>query len=471
MENTKVARPPIVTVLGHVDHGKTSLLDAIRNTRLVDKEVGGITQRIGAYTVTTKDGHKLTFIDTPGHETFKGMRTRGAKVADVVILVVAANEGVKPQTRESIELIKSSSVSPVVAITKSDLPSANPDQVKKELVGEGLNLEGAGGDIPVVVISSKTGDGVADLLEVVALLGQMKGLVYDLAALPEGFVIESGVDPTKGVVATIVLKNGKVQVGDSINVEGAVGKVRLITNEQGVPQSILLPGFAAQVLGFATIPVVGGKVFGGDTKHEIGIAAATAQKTPEKDIINIILKAQTSGALEAVIQAMPEGVSILDGGVGEVSQSDVMLASSFNTPIICFGVKTNPSVLDLARDEGVILKSFSLIYELLDFLREMTVAPSVLESNQQVIGKGEIVAQFEFGRAGKIAGIKVLEGRIGKNDRIIVKRNQEIVAQTHVSSIKQKDKNIARIEKGQECGIIFRGKVDFKIGDVVESVK
>lgn len=465
-------RSPIVAVLGHVDHGKTTLLDAIRNlgsrrkTSVTEREVGGITQRIGAYTVTTPAGSEITFIDTPGHEAFGGMRSRGAKAADIVILVVAANEGVKPQTRESITLIKEAEIPFIVAVTKIDLSNAEPERTKKELIENGVLLEGMGGDIPVVLLSAKTGQGIEDLLEVIALVWELQDV--ETSTSLEAVVIESHHDAKRGALATVVVKSGKIRVGDSVVAGISKGKIRAITDEAGRPKTELLPGYAGGILGFTTLPPVGSLVILGESKTETSFSKFAEVKDGKS--LQIILKTDSAGSLEAIKGSLPEEVGILFGGIGEVSQSDVMLASSFNVPIVAFNVKVAKEIQDLAAEEKVNLHIFLLIYDLLEWVAKLVTGEAV-EVKESILGKGEIVSEFPYGKGGKIAGVRVKEGRIARGDLLRITRDKELLGQTRISSLKQKNLSVDKVLENNECGILFSGKIDFRVGDVIESIK
>lgn len=470
MEKTGNVRPPIVTILGHVDHGKTTLLDAIRKTSVASHEVGGITQKIGAYTVETPLGTKITFIDTPGHEAFQAMRSRGAKVADIVVLVIAANEGAKPQTRESISIIQDSKTPYIVAITKTDLANANVDQVKSELVSLGINLEGmvSGGDVPVVPVSAKTGDGIPDLLETISLLAEVHGLPgLDTDPL-QAFVIESKADARRGPVATVVVRSGKISVGDEISAASSGGKVRAITNDQGESIHAILPGMAGEILGFASTPDVGSNVTLGGSKKEEAAPTGNMDVDPAKRM-NIILKADTLGGLEAIKYAISPDVGILSSGVGDINQNDIMLSSSFSAPIVGFNVKVLTQVADLVQKEGAEIKLFPLIYEALTWIN--TPPPARAQEEEKIVGRAEVRAKFPYGEDDQIAGVMVSEGRITKGDRLRIMRDGEKVGESRVRTLHQRTNSIDTVPKGSECGIIFREKVDFKIGDVVESVK
>lgn len=467
MQNTQ--RPPIVTVLGHVDHGKTTLLDAIRKTRVVEREAGGITQHIGAYQVTTQHG-PITFIDTPGHEAFSAMRSRGAKVADIALLVVAANEGVKPQTRESFDQIKSAKIPYIIVASKIDLPSANVEAVKAQLEKEGVRFEGGGGDVPFVKVSGKTGEGITHLLEIISLVSQLHEISDNKQSLLEATVIESASDPRRGPVATVVVRQGKIGVGDEIWVDDVKAKVRSIIDEQGNTPKELLPGYAAQIQGFISLPPVGSKVFR-DMVATPGAISISQPPKIDKGQFKLIVKADTLGTLEALVNLIPQQIGLISKGTGELNQNDVMFASSFAATIIAFGVKIPQDVAKLAQEEGVVIKQFFVIYEAIKWIKEVVEAGAKPEIEEGILGKGEIVGEFPFGKDAKIAGVRIVEGRIAKGDKLRFVRKGEVMGQTKIASLKQKKLLVDRVSKGEESGIVFQDKFDFRIGDVIESIR
>ena len=335
------ARPPIVVVLGHVDHGKTTLLDKIRNTHIQNKEAGGITQKIGASQVTTKDEKKITFIDTPGHAAFSKMRSRGADVADIAILVVAADDGVKPQTTEALDYIKKAKIPFIVAFTKTDLPSASPDKATSQLEKLGVVFEGKGGDTPYVSVSGKTGEGIKDLLETITLVSEVNDFKGDENAPLEAVVIETSTGKG-GPLASVVIRNGSLKVGDSLFNEQLVGKVKGLIGFEGRSIKNVGPGDAAQILGFSVLPVIGTKI---KTKESLDVTKS--QKTTKKEVkesvegeIRILLKADTAGSLEALIASLPSKVVVIESGVGEIGESDVLMAKSSKAEILAFNIKT-----------------------------------------------------------------------------------------------------------------------------------
>lgn len=490
-----ISRPPIVAVLGHVDHGKTSLLDNIRKTNvavraaspevgeprsLVEREVGGITQAIGAYMVRVqgtgdsaqkelnpKPYNLITFVDTPGHLAFSKMRARGAQAADIVLLVVAADDGVKPQTRESIAHIKAAKVPFIVVLTKVDLPGADSERAKKELENEEIKLEGRGEDVVVVPVSNKTGEGIPQLLEMISLVAELNNISGDPSAKLEAVIIESSLDTRRGPLATVVVKNGTIKVGSKIVTTNAKSKVRGLIDESGKNLTEVGPGYAAQVLGFETTPSVGELV-----RDEGEVSVEQRAESREKEIegdtrTNLIVKADTVGRLESLVLSLPETVHVLYKGAGEVTASDVSLASSLGGQILSYGAKVPVDVAKLAEEEKVRINTFNLIYEAIDWATKASEAAPTAE--KRILGKAEIIAEFPYGDAGKIAGVRVTEGRITKRDTLSLTRKDENLGTVRVKSMKQHNNELDKAEKGDEFGIIFTGKVDFKVGDVIES--
>lgn len=452
-----------MTVLGHVDHGKTTLLDAIRKTNVAAGEAGGITQGIGASQITTKGGKEITFIDTPGHAAFSSMRSRGAKVADLAILVVDASDGVKPQTLEALQMIKEAKIPFLVVITKTDLPSANIEGVKGELEKVGVAFEGRGGDTPVVPVSAKQTKGIDELLETISLLSEVHETKGKKEAELEAVVIESSKDK-RGVYANIVVRNGILVSGDTIYTEGVETKIRAIFDVKGEAVKEVFPGEPAQVIGFNEIPPVGSRItktssvpVSKEKKEQVG-------KIKEGEIA-IFLKAGNLGSLEAASASLPSGIVLVDSGVGEVTESDILDAKALNAWIFAFESKVSPSIAKFAEAEGVRIEKFEIIYELLERLGE------VLKKGQiEILGKAEIIASFPFNDK-KIAGCKVLEGKISKSDSLILKREEKELGKVRVISLKKQKNEITEAKPGEEFGALFEPQLDFQIGDVLLSVR
>ena len=457
-------RPPVVSVLGHVDHGKTTLLDAIRNSDVATKEAGGITQSIGASTVTTKEGKEITFIDTPGHAVFGKMRSMGAQVADVVILVIAADDGVKPQTREAIRYIKEANVPFIVAFTKIDLPGALVTKTKADLVKESVILDGAGGDVPSVEVSGKTGKGIDDLLEMIILVSEMNEVIGDKNARLEAVIIETGKDK-RGSMVSMVVKNGTLSIGDTINAEKVSGKVKGMFDQFGKGVKEVMPGQAARVLGFDSLPLVGSSVNSGVSNGTKNSEPARVISAVKEDQIALVIKAKNAGSLEAVETHLPPEVVIIASGVGDVSESDVFVAKSSRASIFAFESKVPSSTAKLARTDGITIEQFDIIYKLFERLDEIIKKGQVVE-----LGRAKILAEFPFNKR-KVAGSKVLEGRIARGDTLSVIRGEEVVGESRIDSMRKEKKTIEVARAGEEFGIIFNKGVDFKVGDVVVSVR
>jgi len=456
-------RPPIVVVLGHVDHGKTTLLDAIRSTNVASREAGGITQSIGASQVTTKKGKKITFIDTPGHAAFTKMRSRGAKVADIAVLVVASEEGVKPQTKEALQIIKEAKIPYIVAATKIDLASADPDAAKGQLEKEGVSFEGGGGDVPFVALSAKTGKGIEELLETLSLVSEVHGIKADSQGELEAVVLETSKDK-RGLLVSVVVRSGTLRVADVISAEGISSKVRGLFSEEGSVKEVY-PSQPALILGFAVLPPVGARVTVSEDSTLSRVALRQEAPKPQKGQIPIIVKAQNQGALEAVLASVPSFFVVVSSGVGDIYESDVLLAKSSGAPrIFCFESKASPQVTKLAEAEGVYIESFKVIYELLERLNEL-----VKKGEVEILGKAEVLAEFPF-NGKRIAGCKVLLGQIQKSDRLLIMRGEKKLGDVRALSLKKQKKEIPLAKAGEEFGVLLEPQLDFSVGDVLVSV-
>ncbi len=455
-------RAPIVAVLGHVDHGKTSLLDAVRKTKVAAGEAGGITQSIGASVVETSDKKKITFIDTPGHAAFAKMRARGVGLADIVILVVAANDGPKPQTLESLNAIRETNTPFIVAITKMDLPSANPEAVHGQLEKEGVLFEGRGGQTPSVLVSSKTGEGIEELLQMISLLAEVNGVKADEDADLEAVVIETQ-KGKGGPQVSLVVRNGKVSVGDLISTDSVSAKVRGILNERGTPVKQILPGEPGLILGFSELPVVGALVKKGEAtyhkSHDV-----VAKSPPTKADVTVYLKAENAGSLEALEASIPEGVAVVGSSVGAVTETDVFMAKAAGAWIFVFQANVPSGVSKLAETEGVNIESYEIIYELLQRLDEL-----IKKGQVQVLGKAQILETFPFNNK-KVAGCKVVEGRINKIDKLLLMREDKELGGTKIASIRKQKQEVSEVRAGEEFGVILEPQLDFKAGDMILSV-
>lgn len=473
-------RPPVVTIMGHVDHGKTTLLDYIRHSHVADKEHGGITQHIGAYQVEVNQ-KMMTFIDTPGHEAFTQMRARGSRVTDIVVLVVAADDGIMPQTKESIAHIKAAAVPFVVAANKMDTPGANLERVKKQLAEESVLVEGYGGDVPIVGISAKTGEGVKDLLEIVQLLADLQELPDDPKGELEAVVIESNMDKFKGPVASVLVKNGTLQLGDPLLINGQnQGKVKALLNDLGKPVKEALPSTPVEVLGFTAVPRVGtvvGKIQT-DTHEETEAASeqTVASLFEEKKEIRVVLKADKAGSLEALdysINKLPhEGLNLkyISKETGDINDSDVLLAATSKAIIIGFNVKATANALNLASEEKVNIRTYNIIYELLDELKEGLEALTKPRVVEEELGQAKILAIFDTSR-GKVAGCQINSGTVRRGDNAHVKREELLIGTSRIKTIRTGKEEVPKVNAGEECGLLFDDNIDFAIGDLVVAFK
>ena len=481
---------PVVAVLGHVDHGKTSLLDAIRKTNVASREHGGITQNIGASKIELiHEGKKryITFIDTPGHEAFSKMRGRGAQAADIGLLIVSSSDGVMPQTKESIELLKASQIPFIVVLTKSDLPDKNIEKVKQQLIKENVLLEGYGGDVPVIEVSSRTGDNVKELLDLILLVMEMSG-VNKSDLVNEKFsavVIESRLDQKAGPKATIVVKSGTLRARDEIMADSVKAKVRALISDKGENLKEVTVGDAIEVLGFEKVPTVGtivvnerdwmekAPVVKEDSLRQDGHVSAPIsvpyflEDMREKGVFSIVLVADTQGSLEAILNALPKEINIALAKTGDISTADVLLAKSINGLVIGFNRKIAPDLANLASVEKIIVKNYNIIYELIDELTDVLKGKK-LDLEEKIFGVAQILASFPFEKT-QVLGVKITQGRLAKGDKIRIVRGEDIVAEATISSLRQGKDSTSKVEEGQEAGLILSPQVDFTIGDVLIS--
>ncbi len=463
-------RQPIVTVLGHVDHGKTTLLDVIRKTSEARKETGGITQSIGASTVMTKEGKKITFIDTPGHAAFAKMRSRGAKLADIAILVVAADDGVKPQTIEAIEYIKKAEIPFIVAITKIDISSASIESVKGQIEKEGVLFEGRGGDIPLILLSAKENKGINELLEMIILVSEVNEIRADEKADLEAIVIETNKD-ARGLLVSVVVRNGTLSVRDEISVDEISCRVKGLFNKEGKPIKKVLPGEPVLILGFKELPLIGAKVrFATEGKEsKVAVEGKTLGAKPfavKEEQVAAVFKTKRAGALEALLSNLPADVVAVSSGVGPINESDVFFAKSAGAKhIFGFEVKTSLSVKKLAETEGVKIESFDIIYKLFERLEEL-----LKEGQSEILGKAEIVASFPYNNK-KVAGCRVVSGKISIKDVVMLMRKDSEIGKAKVISLRKEKKVIQEAKEGEEFGVILGPQLDFEKGDMLLSVK
>lgn len=476
--------PPVVAVLGHVDHGKTTLLDALRKTSLAAREKGGITQTIGASSVEfLHEGQKqtITFIDTPGHEAFSKMRGRGAQAADVALLIVSAGDGVKPQTRESIAALQESETPFIVVLTKSDLPTKNSEKVKQELLKENVTIEGYGGEIPVIEVSAKTNHNLKELLDLILLMFDMhKSPSYEKeisADAPlQAIVIEAKLDNRAGAKATVVLKNGSIHARDMLQTEGQVFKVRTMFNALGKPVQIATVGDAVEVLGFESVPNVGGIIT--DKSAQLAPMPEHALQKPltrelvyrkpeEQKGLSVMIVADTQGSLEAIINALPKEITLVSKKTGEVTEADVLHAKSTESILLSFNTKIKPDVAKFALIEKVLLRNYEIIYELLDEVED-ALEGKLLSQMEQVFGRAKVLGKFPFEKTFAF-GLSVLEGRIARGDHIRIMRDDEVLGECLITSLRVGKNSTSKVEKGNECGIILSPVLDIQVGDVLIS--
>jgi translation initiation factor IF-2 len=492
------ARPPVVTVLGHVDHGKTSLLDKIRQSNVAAGEAGGITQKIGAYTVERND-RKITFVDTPGHEAFTAMRARGAKVTDVAILVVAADDGVMPQTKEAIAHVKAANVPIVVAINKMDRPDAQPDRVKQQLMEEGLQPVDWAGTVEMVPVSAKTGDGIDGLLDTVLLEADIRELRANKNRRASGVVIESALHRGRGAVATVLVQNGTLRVGDIVVVGGTFGKVRALIDDNGKQVKKAGPSIPVEVMGLADVPAAGDTLSvvsdervaretaekRATRRRDVRMAAAGSQRVSletfmampaeGKKVLNLILKADGQGSLEA-LRARMESLStddveirVIHGGVGAISPNDVNLASASNGVLIGFNIRPDETARRLAENEGVDLRFYQVIYEIEDDLKKAMRGMLSPIEREVVLGRAEVRQVFKVSRVGTIVGCYVQSGKITRNAKARVIRDAAVVFDGEIESLRRFKDDVREVAEGFECGIQIAKFQDLKEGDVIEA--
>lgn len=466
-------RPPIVVVLGHVDHGKTSLLDTIRSADVASKEHGGITQSIGAYQITLNSEpgstvNRITFIDTPGHQAFTKMRSHGAQVADIAVLVVAANDSVMPQTIESIKIIKDANIPYIVAINKVDLPEANVDKVIQDLLRHEVLLENYGGDVPWLKVSATKKQGIKELLDLVSLLWQMQQVKSDPTAPLEATVIESRLDKSRGPVASVIIRNGTLRVGDKIYIDGVESKIRGLFNYLQKPLAEVTPGSPVEIIGLSQVPNTGSII--STTETSSAVPSGLNKKTASAEgRLNVILKADTLGSLEAILASLPDNVNLLDSSVGQITANDVLSAKNTKSIILGFNVVPDSSAKKLQESEKVLIRTYKIIYELLEEITD--AAAGVLElKEEEILGSGQIVAQFPFEKM-RVAGTKVVDGRLARGDTVKIIRGEELIGESKIKSIRIGKTDANKVEEGKECGIFLDPQIDFSQGDAIVSFK
>ncbi|MBR0152130.1 MAG: translation initiation factor IF-2 [Synergistaceae bacterium] len=488
-------RPPIITVMGHVDHGKTTLLDNIRHSSIAAHEAGGITQHIGAY-VVKQDGKDIVFLDTPGHEAFTAMRARGAGVTDIVILVVGADDGVMPQTREAIAHIKAAGVPLVVAINKIDKPGAKPDRVRQQLSELGIFVEGWGGDVGAVEISAKQGIGVPDLLERVLLEAEMQELKANPDANPEGVVIEARLDKGKGPVATVIVKEGTLKAGDIVLFSSTWGKTRALFDWAGKPLKKASPSTPVEILGLEGVPNPGEAFRVVKTEREARAAIMEA-RSEERDTVQevrkasfedlysnleegqapnlkLVVKCDVQGSLEALCASLEKlatnevGVSIVHRGVGRIAESDVMLASASNAVIVGFNVRPDGNAKRMAETSGVEIRIYNVIYDVLDDVKAAMSGLLKPVLREDTLGEVEVRKLFRIPKVGIIAGSHVMKGIVRKSAKIRVIRDGVVKWDGRIASLRHEKDEAKELRAGMDCGISLEGFQDYQPGDILE---
>ena len=489
-------RPAVITVMGHVDHGKTTLLDFIRKTKVVDGEAGGITQHIGAYEVDTSKG-KLTFIDTPGHAAFSSMRARGANTTDIVVLVVAANDGIKPQTEEAINHAKAAGVSIVVAINKIDLDGADPEKVKGDLAAKDLTPDDWGGNIQMVPVSALKGDGIDELLERIALEAEILELKAHYEGAAQGVVIESELDKFRGSVSTFLIQNGTLKVGDLVVSGNAIGKIKSIVDSDGNKIKKAGPSAAVEVLGLNSVPAAGDKfqvVKNDKQAREISEYRTSKEKEKKllkqkdesvgdlfeslgqdsKKVLNVIVKTDVGGTCEAIIAALSElgtekaMVKIVSSGVGGISESDANLAVAVESIILGFNVRADNSAKKIIEEEAIPLSYHSIIYELLDDVKARMSGLLDPIIKEEIVGTAEVLEVFNSPKFGQVAGCNVIEGNVLRNKPVRVLRDDIVIFEGELNSLRRFKEDVNEVKNGNECGMGIKNYKDIKPGDKIE---
>ena len=489
-------RPPVVTILGHVDHGKTTLLDAIREANVAAGEAGGITQHIAAYQVT-HNGRPITFLDTPGHAAFTAMRARGAQGADLAVLVVAADDGVMPQTREAVAHAKAARVPVVVALNKIDRPNANPDRVKHQLSEIGLKPDEWEGDTMIVPVSAKARQGIDDLLEAILLVADSVEIQANPHGKVLGTVIESELDRSKGVVATLLVQNGTLRVGDVVVAGVASGRIRAMFDYQGNPTEAATPSMPVSVMGLSDVPVSGELFTVVDTEREAkAIAGQRRLEEQESHVkpravksleqifeafqagevheLRLVLKADVQGSLEPIVNSLKElsvgdiQVSILHSGTGNITENDVLLAAASEAIVIGFNVTPDQAARRVAESEGVDIRVYDVIYRLTEDVEKALKGMLEPETRRVVLGQAQVRALFRIPKIGNIAGCIVTQGELRRNARVSVLRGQESIFEGNIASLKHEKEDVREIREGFECGVGIKGFDSFQAGDILE---
>ncbi|MDM1005246.1 translation initiation factor IF-2 [Clostridium perfringens] len=496
-EENLAKRPPIITVMGHVDHGKTSLLDAIRKSKVTSTEAGGITQHIGAYTVEV-NGETLTFLDTPGHEAFTAMRARGAQITDVVILVVAADDGIMPQTVEAINHCKAANVPMIVAINKMDREGANPDRVKQELTEHGLVVEDWGGDIIAVPVSAKTRENIDTLLEMVLLTSEMQELKADAGRKAKGTVVEAKLDKGRGAVATLLVQNGTLHMGDSIIVGSTYGRIRAMFDDSGKKIKSAGPSIPVEVLGLSEVPAAGDRfTVVKDEKTARNMAEARKEKIRQESFatshrvsledlysqikegsvkeLSVIVKADVQGSVEAIKASLEKlstddvKVRVIHGAVGAISETDITLAAASNAIVIGFNVRPDNNAVAASERDGVEVETYRVIYDAIEDIKSAMIGMLDPEYKEVVLGTAEIRATYKISNVGTIAGGYVLTGKLVRNADVRVIREGIVIFESKLASLKRFKDDVKEVNAGYECGFSVEKFNDIKEGDIIEA--
>lgn len=496
-EENLAKRPPIITVMGHVDHGKTSLLDAIRKSKVTSTEAGGITQHIGAYTVEV-NGETLTFLDTPGHEAFTAMRARGAQITDVVILVVAADDGIMPQTVEAINHCKAANVPMIVAINKMDREGANPDRVKQELTEHGLVVEDWGGDIIAVPVSAKTRENIDTLLEMVLLTSEMQELKADAGRKAKGTVVEAKLDKGRGAVATLLVQNGTLHMGDSIIVGSTYGRIRAMFDDSSKKIKSAGPSIPVEVLGLSEVPAAGDRfTVVKDEKTARNMAEARKEKIRQESFatshrvsledlysqikegsvkeLSVIVKADVQGSVEAIKASLEKlstddvKVRVIHGAVGAISETDITLAAASNAIVIGFNVRPDNNAVAASERDGVEVKTYRVIYDAIEDIKSAMIGMLDPEYKEVVLGTAEIRATYKISNVGTIAGGYVLTGKLVRNADVRVIREGIVIFESKLASLKRFKDDVKEVNAGYECGFSVEKFNDIKEGDIIEA--
>lgn len=495
-ENSLISRPPVVTIMGHVDHGKTTLLDTIKNSNVADKEAGGITQTINAYQVNSK-GQLITFIDTPGHAAFTEMRARGAGITDIVIIIVAADDGVMPQTREAIDHARAAGVPILVAINKIDKPSANVEKVLQELAENNLAPEAWGGDTIVNNISAKTGEGIPELLESVLLVAEMQEYKANPNRYAVGTVIESRLDKSLGPVVNVLVQNGTLRLGDPIVVGHAVGKVRTLRNDRGIEITEALPSMPVEITGLNETPSSGDKFMAFESEKEARKIAEERKEQakllnnmPKQAVtlddlfaqiqegnkeIKIIIKADVNGSAEAVknslekIEVEDVKINVIRSSVGSITESDIVLAKASNAILIGFNVRPTNTIKDKAIETGVEIKLYNIIYKVVEEIEAAMKGMLDPIFEEKTLGTAEVKQLFKFSKVGIIAGSYVTDGVLKRNNKVHVIRDGIVIFDGEIGTIQREKDTVKEIKKGLECGITIDKYTDIKVGDILEA--